>query len=103
MSGGTCLGCGGHLEQGFLEDAGDSSRGYLRWIPGPLEKGMFGGARRMGKSRVDVQAYRCGVCGLLSLYAGGSPELTRRSRETVARAGSGGLTPPAPSPFADDD
>ena len=37
------------LEPGFVEDTGESSRGYLRWIPGPLEKGIFGGAARMGK------------------------------------------------------
>jgi hypothetical protein len=56
------------LEPGFLEDAGESSRGYLRWIPGALEKGIFGGAARMGKQRLDVSAYRCGECGHLDLY-----------------------------------
>ena len=56
------------LEPGFIEDTGEGSRGYLRWIPGPLEKGIFGGAARMGKLRLDVSAHRCGECGHLDLY-----------------------------------
>jgi hypothetical protein len=56
------------LEPGFLEDSGESSRGYLRWIAGPLQKGIFGGARRMGKPKHTVSAYRCTVCGHLDLY-----------------------------------
>jgi hypothetical protein len=56
------------LEPGFLEDAGESSRGYTRWIPGPLQTGIFGGAKVMGKQRHPVSAYRCGECGHLDLY-----------------------------------
>lgn len=56
------------LEPGFVEDAGESSRGYARWIPGPLQKGPFGGAQRLGKQRRDIAAYRCGECGHLDLY-----------------------------------
>jgi len=56
------------MEPGFLEDAGDNSRGYARWIAGPLETGVFGGARRMGKVRHTVSAYRCRECGHLDLY-----------------------------------
>ena len=94
MSG--CPSCGGPLEDGFIEDGGESNKGYLRWIPGPLEKGLFGGARRFGKTRVDIDAYRCQSCGLLSLYVEGSPELT--ARQAHSRVDDGPV-PPAPSPF----
>ncbi len=43
--------------------------GYGRWIPGPLETGIFGGARVMGKERWDVHAYRCRNCSHLDLFA----------------------------------
>jgi hypothetical protein len=56
------------LEPGFIEDDGERSRGYLRWIAGPLQTGPFGGAKTMGKQRHDVSAYRCGECGHLDLY-----------------------------------
>lgn len=67
----TCPSCGavGAIEPGFLEDRGEGSRGYLRWIAGPLERGVFGGAKVMGKQRFIVEAFRCGGCGLLSMFA----------------------------------
>jgi hypothetical protein len=34
-----------------------------------LETGLFGGAKLMGKDRVDVQAYRCTSCNHLELFA----------------------------------
>lgn len=55
------------VDPGFLEDEG-GSRGYLRWIPGALERGPFGGAKRMGKRRYPVEARRCNECGHLDLY-----------------------------------
>jgi hypothetical protein len=65
-----CSHCGGReLQPGFLEDAGgNDSLGYLRWIPGELETGFFGGARRLGKVRVQVDAYRCTGCSHLELF-----------------------------------
>lgn len=63
-----CPGCfAEQMEAGFLEDAGEHSRGHLRWIPGPLEKGLMGGARRLGKVRHDIHAWRCSSCGRLDL------------------------------------
>ncbi len=56
------------LEPGFIEDNGSEGRGYARWIAGALETGPLGGARRMGKQRHAVSAYRCGECGHLDLY-----------------------------------
>lgn len=50
-----CTQCGTEgLEPGFIEDAGEHSRGYARWIAGPLERGIFGGAKRMGRQRWQI-------------------------------------------------
>lgn len=57
------------LEPGFIEDAGEHSRGYARWIAGPLERGILGGAKRMGRQRWQVEAHRCPSCGHLELFA----------------------------------
>ncbi|WP_255950855.1 hypothetical protein [Streptomyces odontomachi] len=57
------------LTDGFIEDAGEHSRGYARWIEGALERGVFGGAKRMGRPRWQIEAYRCPKCGHLELFA----------------------------------
>ncbi|GGT14361.1 hypothetical protein GCM10014713_03790 [Streptomyces purpureus] len=65
-----CTQCGAvGLETGFIEDAGEHSRGFARWISGPLEKGILGGAKRMGRPRWQIDAYRCAGCGHLELFA----------------------------------
>ena len=65
-----CPSCGGEtFDPGFLEDAGESSGGYGRWIAGRLERGIFGGAKRFGKQRFAIEADRCAGCGHLMLYA----------------------------------
>lgn len=57
------------LVEGFVEDGGESSFGYARWIPGPLQRGIFGGAKRLGKERWVINALRCPQCGHLELFA----------------------------------
>ncbi|MER6198505.1 hypothetical protein ABT234_14225 [Streptomyces sp. NPDC001586] len=65
-----CTYCGGvGLEPGFVEDAGEGTRGYARWIAGPLERGLFGGAKRLGRPRRRIEAYRCPRCSHLELFA----------------------------------
>ena len=65
-----CTECHGvDLQAGFVEDGGDHSNGYTRWIPGPLERGLFGGAKRWGRPRYQIDAYRCQSCGHLELFA----------------------------------
>jgi hypothetical protein len=55
-----------------------------------------------GGADLDVDAYRCSRCGLLALYAGGSPQHTQMAGLAPPDNGpQGGLTPPAPSPFTD--
>jgi hypothetical protein len=70
MAAERCTHCGAQeLDPGFIEDSGESSRGYARWIKGDLEKGPFGGARRFGKPRWHITAYRCARCSHLELFA----------------------------------
>lgn len=65
-----CTQCGAvGLEPGFIEDSGEGSRGYARWIAGPLERGIFGGAKRLGRQRWQIEAFRCPVCRHLELFA----------------------------------
>ncbi|MFI5980791.1 hypothetical protein ACIQWR_35715 [Streptomyces sp. NPDC098789] len=65
-----CTQCGVvGLEQGFVEDSGEGSRGYARWIAGALERGVFGGAKRLGRQRWQIDAFRCPQCGHLELFA----------------------------------
>ncbi len=54
-----CTQCGSDsLEEGFIEDGGEGAKGFANWIAGPLQHGPFGGARRMGKPRREITAYR---------------------------------------------
>lgn len=70
-----CPHCNGQLQPGFLEDQGQST-GFLRWIPGELDKGLFGYAKRFMKDRSDVHAYRCVRCGRLELFVLPVPDQT---------------------------
>lgn len=66
----TCPSCGsGDLQEGFLEDSGEASKGFVRWIAGPLERGVFGGAKRAGRPRWVVDAHRCAMCSHVALFA----------------------------------
>jgi predicted nucleic-acid-binding Zn-ribbon protein len=66
----NCSQCGGvEFEDGFIEDNGQGSQGYARWIAGPLERGIFGGAFRFGAQRWVIDAIRCTACNHLELYA----------------------------------
>ncbi|MCP9963279.1 hypothetical protein LUX05_21390 [Streptomyces somaliensis] len=70
MENSKCTQCGTvGLEPGFVEDGGERSRGYARWISGPLELGILGGAKRMGRPRWQIDAGRCPRCGHLELFA----------------------------------
>ncbi|MEI2775431.1 MAG: hypothetical protein V9G19_05530 [Tetrasphaera sp.] len=63
-----CIVCGGTaFTPGFLDD--QAAQGYTKWIVGELEKGIFGGAARMGRPRLDIIGQRCDACGHLELFA----------------------------------
>jgi hypothetical protein len=65
-----CPFCGSDaFEPGFVEETGDASIGYSRWIPGELERGLFGGAKKFGKERWVIDAPRCSSCGFLAMFA----------------------------------
>jgi phage FluMu protein Com len=65
-----CTHCGTvGLEQGFVEDTGRASFGFVRWVPGLLERGAFGIAKSRGRPRLQVDAFRCPNCAHLELFA----------------------------------
>lgn len=57
------------LDPGFVEDSGEGSRGDARWVAGAIERGFFGRAKRLGRPRMQIDAYRCPECGHLELFA----------------------------------
>ncbi|MEV0786720.1 hypothetical protein AB0I52_27920 [Streptomyces sp. NPDC050423] len=65
-----CTQCGAvGLEPGFVDDSGQGSRGYARWIAGALERGLLGGAKRVGRPHWQIDAFRCPACSHLELFA----------------------------------
>ena len=66
-----CTVCGsqGLLDEGFLEDTGESAKGYVRWVEGPRDTGFLGGLSSMGRHRLLVRAFRCRECNHLELFA----------------------------------
>ncbi|MEU6725649.1 hypothetical protein ABZ917_18240 [Nonomuraea wenchangensis] len=68
--GAHCTHCGEYdLEPGFVTDSGDNSKGFIRWVEGALERGLFGGARLFGRPKWQIDAYRCRTCHHLELFA----------------------------------
>ena len=67
----TCTACGaqGMFSEGFLEDTGESAKGYVRWVDSPRDTGFFGGLSTMGATRLLVRAFRCRECNHLDLFA----------------------------------
>ncbi|WP_165974861.1 hypothetical protein [Nonomuraea deserti] len=47
----------------------DSDQGYVRWVEGALERGLFGGAKLFGRAKWEIEAYRCRSCHHLELFA----------------------------------
>jgi hypothetical protein len=65
-----CTYCGATgLEPGFIQDSGQGSQGYTRWVEGALERGPFGGAKVMGRPKWRVEVFRCGQCAHLEMFA----------------------------------
>lgn len=68
-----CLSCGKSLEEGFLQDHGHGASYDAAWIPGAPVKSLLGGVKTRRRPRLAVYALRCTSCGLLHLYAPGTP------------------------------
>ncbi|MFC5289200.1 hypothetical protein ACFPM7_19285 [Actinokineospora guangxiensis] len=65
-----CAACGClDLEPGFVMDSGQSARGFTAWVAGALERGLFGGAKLMGRDKYVIEAFRCRQCAFLNHYA----------------------------------
>ncbi|WP_439654493.1 hypothetical protein [Streptacidiphilus neutrinimicus] len=65
-----CTQCGAvGLEPGFIEDNAPAGRGDARWVAGPIERGPLGGAKRMGRPHLQVDAFHCLNCGHLEFFA----------------------------------
>ena len=70
MSDRKCTHCGATgLEPGFIRDAGEGSQGFARWVEGALQRGVFGGAKVMGRPQWEIDVYRCPRCRHLELFA----------------------------------
>lgn len=67
----TCTACGsqGLLDEGYLDDTGESSRGYVRWVEGARDTSFLGGFASIGSTRLLVRAFRCRECNHLELFA----------------------------------
>ncbi|MEV0595013.1 hypothetical protein [Nonomuraea cavernae] len=50
-------------------DSGEHAKGFSRWVEGRLERGIFGGAKLMGRPKWEITAYRCPSCFHLELFA----------------------------------
>lgn len=68
-----CLSCSKSLEEGYLQDQGHGASYAGAWIAGAPEKSFWGGVKTRGRPRLAVYALRCTSCGLLHLYAPGTP------------------------------
>lgn len=65
-----CTACGSDaVEQGFIEDGGSGTTGYVRWIPGELGAREFGAVEGMRRPRYEVVTFRCTQCFHLDEYA----------------------------------
>jgi hypothetical protein len=65
-----CAACGASsLEPGFIMDSGQSAQGFSAWVQGELERGIFGGAKLMGRPKYVVESHRCTECYYLNQYA----------------------------------
>ena len=66
----TCTQCkSGNLVAGFISDFGQSAPGFSKWVEGALERGVFGGAKQLGRPKWEIDAYRCPSCGHLEMFA----------------------------------
>ena len=64
-----CPKCGGRMEEGFILEHVNACRHVSRWVEGKPEISFFMGARVDGRVQLQIQSFRCVVCGLLESYA----------------------------------
>lgn len=57
-----------NLAPGFLGAMTQHHR-HVSWVAGPMERGVLGGTKMFGRTRLLAEAFRCGDCGHLELFA----------------------------------
>jgi hypothetical protein len=66
----SCPKCGGRMETGFiLEGTRHNPHGVTKWIQGAPEFGLFKAVKVRGKTKLDIETWRCGRCAYLESYA----------------------------------
>lgn len=65
----SCSKCSGDMERGFILDNAGGVGLPDRWMKGPLESSIWGGAKVFRKVKLVVETYRCVQCGFLESYA----------------------------------
>lgn len=70
-----CRWCGeGVLELGYLEELGHgNAKRDVAWIAGPVTRSWSGMAKRQGRHRRPVSAYRCPQCSHVELFVARHP------------------------------
>ena len=64
----TLCGCA-ELQPGYVSDRGEGAQGYGKWVAGPLETGILGGAKSFSRPKLAISAWRCPCCSHLELFA----------------------------------
>lgn len=65
----VCPKCGGVMEVGVLASSDDGYNMRLRWLPGPVKKGFWGGLTvKTPEPERDVTHYACRECGYIECY-----------------------------------
>jgi len=72
MRSNSCPKCNGAMTEGFVVDVNQSgARTVSAWVEGAPEKSLWLGVKVRGKTKYDIQTWRCGRCGFLESYAKG--------------------------------
>ena len=70
MRSNTCPKCGGAMTEGFIIDETHGSKSVSTWIEGAPQRAWWG-LKTRGKTKHEIQTWRCSRCGFLENYARG--------------------------------
>lgn len=69
----SCPKCQGAMAEGFVTDKTYGAIGVGEWVEGAPVKSIWQGLKLRGKTKYNVQTWRCSRCGFLESYAPSSP------------------------------